>query len=105
MLTYKKALNIVENASVKFYLEYVKTVDIKTAMSRKQGSRHPQLTSVQFVFGDGVVTCYPFLGNEIEFTLHSDFTDDDLRNQAVTLLMPEILENYITENAEEIEND
>ena len=103
MLTYKKALSVVEGASVKFYLEYLKTVDIKTAMSRKQGSRHPQLTSVQFVFSDGVVTCYPFFGDEVEFTIHSDFADDDIRNQAVTLLVPEILENYIENTESEIE--
>lgn len=108
MLTYKKALATVENSKVRFYLSYVKTVDVKSALSRRQGSRHPQLTTIVFDFGNGVEVCAdPIIdGNDVEIFYHfNGLEENDVKVQAVKMLTPEILDNYISENEEEIEND
>ena len=110
MLTYKKALNLVTDVTVTVSLRYEKTVDFKSAMSRRQGSRHPELWFITFNIGEGKAVNLPLSrymvwGGELKFE-YKNVDENDFVVQAIKMLTPEILENYFgDEDENEIEND
>ena len=107
MLTYKKALNLVTNVTVTVSLKYDKTVDFKSAMSRRQGSRHPELWFVTFNIDESKCVNLPLsrymaLGGELEFECVG-IDENEPIVQAIKMLTPEILENYFgDESADEV---